>query len=159
MLFECQKLNGCETGDCKVTLDNKLRANYVFHIVRPRDKNGIKLKDCFKSCLQNVLTYNVKSIAFCCLAFVFPGFDQKRTAEIALATFRICLESNHSSVHRVIFCANENADYEIYKDLMSTVYFPVSKIHLTDNSMKENSNKDCVVNVKNVKISDELSQN
>ena len=99
LLFECQKLNRCETCDCKVTLDNKLRANYVFHTVRPRDKNGIKLKDRCKSCLQNVLTYNVKSIAFCCLAFVFPGFDQKRTAERALATFRIWLESKHSSVH------------------------------------------------------------
>ena len=42
---------------------------------------------------------------------------------------------------------------------MFTVYFPVSKIHLTDNSIKENSYKDCVVNVKNVEISDELSQN
>ena len=42
---------------------------------------------------------------------------------------------------------------------MSTVYFPVSKIHLTDNYMKENSNNNCVVNVKNFEISDELGQN
>ena len=41
---------------------------------------------------------------------------------------------------------------------MSTVYFPVSKIHLTDNYIKESS-KDCFVNVKNFEISDELSQN
>ena len=42
---------------------------------------------------------------------------------------------------------------------MSTIYFPVSKLHLTDNYMKENSSKDCVVNVKNVEISNELGQN
>ena len=42
---------------------------------------------------------------------------------------------------------------------MSTVYFHVSKIHLTDNCMKENSNKDYVANVKNVEISDELGKN
>ena len=42
---------------------------------------------------------------------------------------------------------------------MSIVYFPVSNIHLTDNYMKENSNKDCVVNVKNAEISDELGEN
>ena len=42
---------------------------------------------------------------------------------------------------------------------MSTIYFPVSKIHLTDNYMKESSNNDCVVNVKNFGISDELGQN
>ena len=41
---------------------------------------------------------------------------------------------------------------------MPTVYFPVSKIHLTDNYMKETSNKDCAMNVKNLEISDELGQ-
>ena len=41
---------------------------------------------------------------------------------------------------------------------MSTVYFPVSKYHLTNIYTKENSNKDCVVNVKRVEISNELSQ-
>ena len=78
---------------------------------------------------------------------------------MALATVRLWLESNHSSVDLVIFCIYENADCEIYKDLMSTVYFPLSEIHLTDNCMKENSNKDCAVNVKNAEISDELGEN
>ena len=41
---------------------------------------------------------------------------------------------------------------------MSTVYFPVTKIHLTDNYTRESSNNDCVVNVKNFEISDELKR-
>ena len=65
-----QKLNGCETGDCKVTSGYKLPANYVV--------NNIKQKDCHKSCLQNVLTYSAKSIAFCCVATGISGFDQKK---------------------------------------------------------------------------------
>ena len=40
---------------------------------------------------------------------------------------------------------------------MSTVYFPVSKIHLIDNYFKKTH--DCVVNVKIFEISDELGQN
>ena len=94
----------------------------MFHTVRPRDENYIKLKDCYKNCLQSVLIYNVKSIAFCCIATAISEFDQKKAAEVALATVRLWLESNHSSVDRVIFCTYENADCEIYKDLMSTVY-------------------------------------
>ena len=49
----------------------------------------IKLKDCYKSCLQNVLTYDVKSIAFGCVATGISGFDQRKAAEIALATVRL----------------------------------------------------------------------
>ena len=44
------------------------------------------------------------------------------------------------------------------KDLISTRYFPVSKYHLTNIFTKENSNTDCVVNVKSVEISNELGQ-
>ena len=73
------------------------------HTVRPGDKNVIKLKDCYKSCLQNVLTYDVKSIAFCCVATSICGFDQRKAAEIALATVRFWLESNHFSGDHVIF--------------------------------------------------------
>ena len=77
---------------------------------------------------------------------------------MALATVRLWLESNHSSIDQVIFCAFENADYKIYKDLMSSVYFPTSKCYLTNICMKEKSNTDCAVNVKSVDISNELGQ-
>ena len=132
LVDECQKLNVCETGECKVTLGHKLPAKYVFHTVRLRDKNDYKLNDFYKSCLEKVLAYNVKSIAFCCGTIGIPGFDPREAAKMAIATVRLWLELNHSSIERVIFCTNENEDYEIYKDLMSTVYFPVSKYHLTN---------------------------
>ena len=108
--------------------------------------------------LQRVLVYNLKSIAFCCGAIGIPGFDPKKAAKMAQATVRLWLESNHSSIDHVIFCTFENADYEIYKDLMSTVYFPLSKYHLTNIYTNENPNTACVVNVKNVEISNELGQ-
>ena len=130
----------------------------MFHTIRCRDKNDYKLNDFYKSCLQKVLAYNVKSFAFCCGAIGIPGFDPKKAAKMALATPRLWLESDHSSIDRVIFCTFENADYEIYKDLTSTIYFPVSKYHLTNIYAKENSNADCVVNVKSVEISNEPGQ-
>ena len=50
----------------KVVIHTVIPKLPIFHTVRPGDKNGIKLKDCFKSCLQNVHTYDVKSI-YCIL--------------------------------------------------------------------------------------------
>ena len=106
--------------------------------------------------IKVVLAYNVKSIAFCCGTVGVPGFDPREAGKMAIAMIRDWLESNHSFIERVIFCANGNSDYEIYKDLMSTVYFPVSKYHLTNINMKEA--QILFVNKKSVEISIELGQ-
>ena len=55
---------------------------------------------------------------------VFLGLIQgRRAAKMAFATVRLWLGSNHSSIEHVIFFSTyENQDYEIYKDLMSTVF-------------------------------------
>ena len=39
LVYECQKLNVCETCECNVTLGYRLPAEYLFHTVRIRDKN------------------------------------------------------------------------------------------------------------------------
>ena len=106
MLDEYQKLNGCEIGECKVTLGHKVPAKYVFHTVRLRDKNDYELNDFYKSCLQKVLACNVKSIVLCPGALGICGFDLdlKKAAKITPATVRPWLKSNHSSADRVIFC-------------------------------------------------------
>ena len=41
-------------------------------------------------------------------------------------------------MEQVAFCKYVNADYKIYRDLRSTVYFPVWMHHVTDNYMKGN---------------------
>ena len=95
----------------------------MFHTVRLRDKNDYKLNDFYKTCLQKVVGYNVKSIAFCYGAISVSGFDPREAAKMALATVRFWLESNHSSIDCVILCTYENANYEIYKDLIPLFTF------------------------------------
>ena len=84
---------------------------------------------------------------------------------MALATVRLWLELNYSSSGCFIFCPFENADYEIHKDLMPSVYFLALKHHLTNIYMKENAlrkiymkNTDFIVNVKSVEIINKLRQ-
>ena len=72
LLNECQKLNGCETGECKATLGYNLPVKYVFHAVRRRSKNDHNLNGCYKNYLQ-VLACNVKSVAFFCRPIGFQN--------------------------------------------------------------------------------------
>ena len=76
-LMNIRSLNGCETGKCQVTSGYTLPANYVFHTLRLRDENDYKLSDCYKSCLQKVLAFNVKSIDFAMEQLVFLGFAKR----------------------------------------------------------------------------------
>ena len=78
------------------TLDHRLPAKYVFHTVRVTDKNDYKLNDFYKSCLENVIAYDVKPIAFCSGTIGIPRFDLNEAAKMAIALVRLWLESNHS---------------------------------------------------------------
>ena len=130
--IECQKIPEkrpgvrCDIGECKVTKsygDLMNYTDYVFHTVGPRNQNHDALRNCYESCLHNVTSNKIKSIAFCCIGTGIFKFDQYEAANIALNTVRVWLESNHESIERVIFCTYTNKDYDIYKNLMST-YFP-----------------------------------
>ena len=81
----CKEIR-CKTGECKVTQGYNLPANYVFHVVGPRDKNEDKLRACYENCLENIIIYQTRSIAFCCIATGYFGFkrDHKKAAEIAM---------------------------------------------------------------------------
>ena len=85
----------CETGGCKVTRGYKLHAEWVLHTVGPRDQNKQSLENCYSSCLQNVLSYGIKTVAFCCIATQSFNFNKHQAAEIALKTVRVWMESNH----------------------------------------------------------------
>ena len=139
----------CETGECKVT-DTKgcnLLCNYVFHTVGPKveDENeeimeyySSQLFSCYDDCLEQVLTYNVKSIVFPCISTGLFKFPNRKAAQIALYSVRKWMENNYSQIDQVVFCTYEDHDFDIYQELMCE-YFPVSsQIVQTENRKLEN---------------------
>ena len=123
MADACLQLKGCQVGNSKFTKGFHLPAKYVLHTVGPQDQDGLKLKSCYDSCLQNFVINGLKSLAFCCIATGVYNYPKLAAAHIALSTTRQWLEINHQKVHRIIFCVNNNLDLSIYRDLMSTLYF------------------------------------
>ena len=76
----CKRLNGCDTGDCKITPGFNLPAKHILHTGGPRDKNSEMLKSCYESCFGHVLDQknSIKSVAFCCIATGYFGFPNKK---------------------------------------------------------------------------------
>ena len=69
LLEECRTLNGCETGQSKITKGYNLPAKYVIHTVGPvwygGDKSeSVLLKSCYITALTLAKEINIKTIAF-----------------------------------------------------------------------------------------------
>nr|BAN20995.1 ganglioside induced differentiation associated protein [Riptortus pedestris] len=124
LLEECRQLNGCKTGDAKITGGYLLPAKHVIHTVGPRGEKPDLLESCYKKSLDIALDQNLRSIAFPCISTGVYGYPQEAAALVALGYVRKFLEKNSDSIDRVIFCLFLPADLRIYENLMQ-LFFPV----------------------------------
>jgi O-acetyl-ADP-ribose deacetylase (regulator of RNase III) len=122
LLDECRTLNGCETGDAKITKAYNLPAKFVIHTVGPVYSNGMrgepeKLASCYKRSLETAVENGLKTIAFPNISTGVYGYPKQEAAQIALKTVRDFLQGN-SSINRVVFCVFGNENFEIYSNLL-----------------------------------------
>ncbi|MGB3225189.1 MAG: O-acetyl-ADP-ribose deacetylase [Desulforhopalus sp.] len=80
LVKECKTLNGCATGEAKITCGYNLPAKFVIHTVGPIWKGGSNnerslLASCYRKSLQCAVDNDCKTIAFpaiSCGAYSFP---------------------------------------------------------------------------------------
>lgn len=110
-------------GNAKITPSYNLPCEYIIHTVGPiiRDKltkeNENELENCYKSCLEIAVKYNIKSIAFCCISTGVFGYPQENAAETAIKTVKSFLALNNIDIE-VIFNVFKEKDFEIYSRLL-----------------------------------------
>lgn len=90
LLDECRKLNGCPTGEAKITKGYKLPAKWVIHTVGPVWRDGNHKEDellarCYRNSLALTEQNPIRSIAFPAISTGVYGFPIKRAAKIAVA--------------------------------------------------------------------------
>ncbi|WP_101696396.1 O-acetyl-ADP-ribose deacetylase [Clostridium minihomine] len=89
LLKECRTLNGCETGQAKVTVGYRLPAKYVIHTPGPIWRGGMYSEDlllasCYRSCLQLAEENGCVSVAFPSISTGVYRFPLNHAAEIAV---------------------------------------------------------------------------
>ena len=124
LLKECKTLNGCETGDAKITAGYRLKAKHVIHTVGPVWRGGsfqedILLARCYRRCMEVADAHQLKSIAFPSISTGAYGFPLERAAGIALQELvHVLSDSAVDSVRLVSFDERtENA----YKTIWSAL--------------------------------------
>jgi O-acetyl-ADP-ribose deacetylase (regulator of RNase III) len=118
LLEECRKLNGCKTGEAKITHGYKLPARWVIHTVGPIWYGGQSGEDdllaqCYRNSLALAEANHIKTIAFPSISTGVYGFPVERASRIAVAEVKGFLEKN-TSLEKVIFVCFDRNTYGCY---------------------------------------------
>lgn len=122
---ECKKLDGCDTGDAKITKGHALPAQHIIHTVGPIGYKPPLLQSCYDRCLEVAVENDVKTIAFCCISTGIYGFPNRPAAHIALRTARAWLSDpeNKGKIDMIVFCVFLPVDLQAYREF-APIYFP-----------------------------------
>ena len=122
LLAECRALNGCRTGEAKITRGYRLKARHIIHTVGRVWHGGDRGEaDLLRSCHVNSLTlaaeHALQSIAFPCISTGVYRFPVDQAAEIAVQTVREFLRKP-STIQSVVFCCFSADDHRRYQTLV-----------------------------------------
>ena len=115
LLAECRTLNGCNTGDAKITRGYRLPARHVIHAVGPvwSSKRGEEcdrlLASCYRRALILAAEHRLASIAFPAISTGVYAFPADRAARIAVGTVRAELDAANAVQHVVFCCFSRDA--------------------------------------------------
>ncbi|XP_015218355.2 ADP-ribose glycohydrolase MACROD2 isoform X1 [Lepisosteus oculatus] len=132
---ECQTLNGCDTGQAKITSGYDLPAKYVIHTVGPVARGHVGktqrelLANCYENSLMLLKENGLRSVAFPCISTGIYGFPNEPAADIALETVKNWIKKNNDEIDRVIFCIFLETDFRIYKEKMSDFFSEENNIN------------------------------
>ena len=121
LLAECRTLNGCETGQSKITKGYNLPAKYVIHTVGPVWYGGNKnepelLKSCYITALNLAKENSIKTIAFPAISCGVYHFPIDEACKIAYDSVNEFI-NKYDCLEKVIFIDINDRIIETYKSL------------------------------------------
>lgn len=123
LLEECRQLNGCKTGEAKITKGYNLPARFVIHTVGPVWRGGnnneeLLLANCYRNSLKLAIDFNLKSVAFPNISTGVYGFPKDLAATIAIQEVNNFLKS--SQFLDIYFVTFDNDNYLLYKEILKS---------------------------------------
>lgn len=117
LMDECRMLNGCKTGEAKITKGYRLPAKNVIHTVGPVWNGGKrgeeeKLTNCYRNSLELAVQHGLKSIAFPAISTGVYAYPIEQATAIAVKTAKDFVREHPLEV---TFCCFSAKDLEIYQ--------------------------------------------
>lgn len=128
LLAECRTLNGCPTGEARITGGYKLPARHVIHTVGPVWQGGHKgerelLARCYRSVFELVERHGLRSVAFPSISTGAYRFPISEAAPIALREIRSALV-RLPQLEQVTVVLFSEEDLSVYREALAAAGAP-----------------------------------
>jgi O-acetyl-ADP-ribose deacetylase len=123
LLAACRTLNGCRTGEAKLTSGYNLPARYVIHTVGPIWSGGARgepdlLASCYRGSLAVAAQYGLRSVAFPSISTGAYGYPVEHAAAIAVREIAQFL-AEHALPEHVRIVTFSARDEQVYRLALS----------------------------------------
>ncbi|KAK0732065.1 hypothetical protein B0H67DRAFT_93435 [Lasiosphaeris hirsuta] len=132
LLDACLALNGCPTGDAKITHAYELPCKHVIHTVGPiysplrHDTCEDLLVSAYKKSLETAVLNGCETVAFSCLSTGVYGYPSQDAAAAALSAIRKFMEMDtEEKIKRVIIVTFVSKDVDAYNEALPLSFPPV----------------------------------
>jgi O-acetyl-ADP-ribose deacetylase len=120
ILEECRRLDGCATGDAKITTGGQLKARHVIHTVGPVYRDGQHgepdlLASAYRRSLEVASQHGLRTIAFPSISTGAYRYPIRDAARIALRTVAEYLRA-HADIELVRFTLFSADDLAVYQE-------------------------------------------
>ncbi len=116
----CRTLNGCRTGEARISPGFNLPAQRVIHTVGPVWKDGnhyepALLRACYRNSFEIALQNDVRTIAFPAISTGVYGYPKAAAVRIAIDAMREYADR----FERIIACCYSAADAALYRAVLT----------------------------------------
>ena len=105
---ECRSLNGCKTGEAKITGAYQLPCKYVIHTAGPvwhggrQNEKGL-LTDCYTNSLKTAIEHGIRTIAFPSISTGLYSYPVNKAADTAIHAVRAFVSAHPQEIDEIIW--------------------------------------------------------
>lgn len=120
LLAYCRTLQGCPTGEAKITPGFKLPAKWIIHTVGPVWRGGnagepLLLASCYHKSLELARDQRIRRIAFPSISTGVYAYPKDQAARVAISVMR----QYEVALDEIIACCFSAADKALYERLLA----------------------------------------
>lgn len=125
LLEECRTLNGCDTGDAKITGAYDLQCKYVIHTVGPIWRGGEsgepgKLASCYRRSLEVAMDNDIRTVAFPSISTGVYSYPLEEAARIAVTTVNDFISEHPDAFDRVMWVLFDSRTKAAYDKVLAS---------------------------------------